>query len=315
MGAGRAVCPHSAFEGSQRPCTFHPVEMNASPRQLAASVFASTTFSAQDLRELGFSRRGLQHAICDGLLVRVRRDRYLRAEHSEAVAAAARIGGRVTCLSLLQMLGIFVLTSPRTHVQLSRTSSRFDGVLARQFRVHWSRSATRKFLHVTTLEEAIVHAVSCQEPRAMLATLDSLLHHGLVTTDRLDAMFTRMPRRFQTLLRLVDASAESGPETFVRLMLRALGLSYETQVVIDGVGRVDFVVEGWLIIECDSKEFHEGWAKQQDDRHRDLGAAALGYVTIRPLAADVLRDPASVQQQISRIVTAFDGRFAHANRA
>lgn len=251
----------------------------------------------------------------EGLIVRVRRDRYVRSDHPEVVAAAARIGGRVTCLSLLQMLGVFVLSSPRTHVQVARTSSRFDQALAKEFRVHWSRSATRKFLHVTTLEEAIIHAASCQEPRATIATLDSLLHHRLVTMDRLDSIFARLPCRLRPLLRLVDASAESGPETFVRLMLRTLGLSYETQVFLDGVGRVDFVVEGWLIIECDSKEFHEGWSKQQEDRRRDLGAAALGYVTIRPLAADVLRDPASMQQQISRIVTAFDGRFADSYRA
>jgi very-short-patch-repair endonuclease len=40
------------------------------------------------------------------------------------------------------------------------------------------------------------------------------------------------------------------------------------------VGRVDFLVEGWLIIECDSKAHHEGWDKQRRDRRRDLAAAA-----------------------------------------
>ena len=35
----------------------------------------------------------------------------------------------------------------------------------------------------------------------------------------------------------------------MRLMLRGLGCQIEVQVVIPGVGRVDFVVDGWLIVE------------------------------------------------------------------
>jgi len=93
-------------------------------------------------------------------------------------------------------------------------------------------------------------------------------------------------------------------------MLRALGLAYETQVLISGVGYVDFIVDGWLIIECDSREFHEGWGKQQQDRHRDIAAARAGYVTIRPLAADILRSPLSVQAALREIIDVFGGRFA-----
>ncbi|MEJ1089573.1 DUF559 domain-containing protein [Microbacterium sp. Mu-80] len=81
-----------------------------------------------------------------------------------------------------------------------------------------------------------------------------------------------------------------------------LGLPFETQVTLIGVGRVDFVVAGWLIIECDSREFHEGWDKQVDDRARDLAAARLGYVTIRPIAADVFNRPDTVRAAIKEVV-------------
>lgn len=127
-----------------------------------------------------------------------------------------------------------------------------------------------------------------------MATLDSVLHLGILTWDEVRDVFTHLPARYRPLLRLVDGIAESGPETLVRLMLRQLGLRYEAQVEIAGVGRVDFVVEGWLIIECDSKEFHEGWAKQRRDRKRDLAAARLGFVTLRPLAEDVMYRPEEV---------------------
>ncbi len=89
----------------------------------------------------------------------------------------------------------------------------------------------------------------------------------------------------------MDGRAESGSETLVRLMLRALGRRAELQVVIRGVGRVDLVVDGWLVIECDSKAFHSSWDQQREDRRRDQALAALGYVVYRPIAEDILYHP------------------------
>lgn len=277
-------------------------------RERAASVFSVTLFTRSDLREQGLSRYDIDRAMRAGLLVRLRRDRYARCDPDDALVAAARIGGRLTCLTLLAMLGAFVLASDRVHVQLGRSGSRYHPGLARACRVHWSRTPSGEHLHAATLEEAIRDALRCQGPRASVATLDSLLHHRLLTLDQLASLLADLPRRFGVLLDLVDASAESGPETFVRLMLRALGLSFETQVQIAGVGRVDFVVEGWLIIECDSRAFHEGWGKQQEDRRRDIAAAAAGFVTIRPLAADILSRPDEVQRSIVEVVAAFRDR-------
>jgi very-short-patch-repair endonuclease len=74
----------------------------------------------------------------------------------------------------------------------------------------------------------------------------------------------------------------------MRLLLRSLGRHVEVQVQLDGVGRVDLIVDGWLIVECDSRAFHEGWEAQKRDRHRDIAAAGLGYTTIRPMAEDIL---------------------------
>lgn len=132
---------------------------------------------------------------------------------------------------------------------------------------------------------------------------------------QLERIFTRLPARLHILLNLVDASAESGPETYMRLVLRTLGVSYQTQVVIDGVGRVDFVVEGWLIIECDSKEFHEGWDQQVEDRRRDIAAAGLGYTTIRPIASDILFDSNAVRERISDVLDAFRPRVSRGRAA
>ncbi|MFJ4158821.1 DUF559 domain-containing protein [Microbacterium testaceum] len=101
----------------------------------------------------------------------------------------------------------------------------------------------------------------------------------------------------------MDRSAESGPETIVRLMLRSLGLRWEAQVRIPLVGRVDFVVAKWLIIECDSKAHHSSWDAQREDRRRDRAAAAAGYGTLRLLAEDILYRPDTVQAAIAGLAS------------
>ncbi|MBU4464996.1 MAG: endonuclease domain-containing protein, partial [Actinobacteria bacterium] len=117
----------------------------------------------------------------------------------------------------------------------------------------------------------------------------------------------RMPARRRFLRGLVDHRAEAGTETLVRLMALALGFSVEVQVTFVGIGRVDLVLDGWLVVECDSEEFHTGWESQKKDRRRDLDLAALGLTTLRPIAEDILFHPERV---IAALRGARDARAA-----
>lgn len=271
-----------------------------------ADLYAQMVFSRAELLQDGGNGREITHAVNAGLLHRLRRNHYSHPDLDDDVAEAVRVGGRLACVTLLQKLGVFVLNSACLHIQVAPLMSRIRAPRSKSTVLHWShRSQSDECRHAVSVRDAVFQAVLCQEPRAAVATLDSVLHLRLATYSQLVALFTVLPARLKTILRLVDGSAESGPETYVRLILRTLGVHFETQVLILGVGRVDFVVEGWLIIECDSKEFHEGWNKQVDDRRRDIAAASLGYTTIRPLASDILYDSQTVRQQISDILEAF----------
>ncbi|MFF7290935.1 hypothetical protein ACFY9N_00245 [Microbacterium sp. NPDC008134] len=242
-------------------------------------------------------------------MLRLRRDRYAHPGVAADIAEAVRIGGRLSCLSLLVAIGIFVHRSSGLHVQLAPDASRVRTPGSARTRLHWSApSLVAAPLHAAAFEDVVRHAVRCQTPRAALATLDSLIHHGLLTQGQLVDVFGGLPQRYARLLALVDAAAESGPETFMRLILKAMGVRYETQVRIEGVGRVDFVIDGWLIIECDSREFHEGWHAQVEDRRRDLAAAARGFVTIRPLAADFMDRPDVVRAAVMDVLVALGSR-------
>lgn len=255
----------------------------------------------RQLRDEGWTRHRLTGAVRSGALVRLRRGRYVVASVDSTVQGAARLGGRLDCVSLLSLLGVFVLDRGRLHVQFDREASRLPerpaGVVA-----HWRSSVSRRGdLHADLLE-ALVQAVVCQGPRAGIASVDSALHLGLIADDQVDLIFEKLPRRYRRLRNLVDGSAESGPETYVRLILRALGARYETQVRIRGVGRVDFLVEGWLIVECDSRAHHSSWEAQLRDRRRDRAAAASGYLTLRLVAEEILYSPELVRVALAGVV-------------
>lgn len=267
------------------------------------SLPADSRLSTADLRSIGLSERGIARPVRDGRLARVRVGSYARADSHTHALQALRVGGRLACVSELARCGVFVHGGAgdlvgereRVHVQLELNASRLGPLKDKRsaVRLHWV--ALRRGVHPRSasvdLFDALVQSAACQSPRAFIASVDSALHLGLLHADDVDAVFAALPRRFRRLRGLVDGRAESGSETLVRLMLRALGRRAELQVVIRGVGRVDLVVDGWLVIECDSRAFHSSWDQQREDRRRDQALAALGYVVYRPIAEDILYHP------------------------
>ncbi|MDF2555260.1 MAG: hypothetical protein K0R60_1155 [Microbacterium sp.] len=255
----------------------------------------------------GLSRRGLVRALNEGVIVRARRDQYVSAAAPSAVVQAVRIGGRVTCLSLLQLLGVFVFANDVVHVHIPRGASRLRSPESvakplgarggrRRARLHWWPLSVMPPAHsaCTDIVDALAHAVRCQPPRQAIATLDSALNKGLIGFADVEALFALLPRKYRVLQSLIDGRAQAGTETLMRLMVRRLGHEAVPQVHFARVGFVDLVVDGWLVVECDSRAFHSDWAQQVKDRARDLELAKLGYVTLRFTAAQILYQPDDV---------------------
>lgn len=252
------------------------------------------------------SERGLRSRLRDGRLHRIRRDRYTLPGANPGVQEAVRIGGRFSCLSLLSAIGVFVHRCSELHVHLAPGSSRIRPPHASSTVLHWvETSDVAAPLHVASVADAVRQSLRCQQPRAALATLDSVINLGVMTHAQVIELLCAQPARFHALIPLVDGSAGSGPETFTRLILRSLGVKFRTQVAIQDAGIVDFLVEGWLVIECDSKAHHGGWDQQRKDRYRDLAAARQGFVTIRLLATDAMERPDWVRATIEAVLAAF----------
>lgn len=266
-------------------------------------IATERTLTRAEALALGLTPWRLRRAVAEGRLIRLRRDRYVNVADPHIDAAIA-MGARLTCVSLLAMLGVFVRSADVLHLHTPPNSSRHRKTVANsRLRLHWTRLFdTPPSRHAVALVDAVRCAILCEQPRDAIATLDSLLHLGLMQLHELREIFSTLPARCGALLPLIDGRAESGPETLVRLMLRQLGADVDLQVDIPTVGRVDLIVNSWLIIECDSKAHHEGWDKQRDDRRRDLAAMRLGYVSIRILAEDVLYAPERVYELLAAIL-------------
>lgn len=262
--------------------------------------------SRLDLLAGGARPREITTAVRAGDLLRPRRGRYLPHDCHPTVITAVRAGGRVDCLSLLALLGVFVERPSPPHVQVDPDASRLptapDGVTR-----HWRATTAAEDAVITPLVEALAASVRCQAPRAALATMDSAWHLGLVDETGVAQVFALLPRRYRRLRPLLDPRAEAGTESLVRLMLRGLGCGFDLQVEIDGVGFVDILVEGWLIVECDSEKHHGGWQDHKRDRRRDAAAVALGYVPLRFIAEDILFHP-------ERVLATLRAALAHGPR-
>lgn len=256
------------------------------------------TMTYADLRASGATRAGVRSALAEGVLVRGRRNVYLDASVSQAVREAQRVGGRLDCVSAVAEAGIFVLDKNGLHVQVEPERSRLRSPHSRGTRlsgvhgvvVHW-RACAAGSLHTVPIVEALAASVRCQPPRAAIATLDSALFTGAIDEEGLTRVFARLPAKYRVLRPLIDGRAEAGSETIARLLLRGQGFDVRVQVQIDGVGRVDLVVDDWIVVECDSRAHHGGWEAQERDRLRDLRLAERGYVVLRPSARMIFSEP------------------------
>ncbi|QAY58659.1 hypothetical protein ET475_00655 [Microbacterium protaetiae] len=256
----------------------------------------------RELLRTGWKPRTLTAGVVSGSLIRARENAYLSPEAPADVVDACRIGGRMCCVSELARWGVFVLEHTELHLAVPRTSSRLRSV-GRDIRVHWVPTGPDGWGN-SEIVECLTQAVLCQPVRAAIASLDSALHLGLIDDDGLGEVFAALPRRLRVLRKHLDAAAESGAESMMRLILRRLGCRVQSQVEIPGVGRVDFLVDGWLIVECDSEAHHSTWKQRKKDHRRDQAAAARGLVTYRPIAEDIFWHSDDVVRAVAGLLRA-----------
>lgn len=144
-----------------------------------------------------------------------------------------------------------------------------------------------------------------------LAMVDAALRLNKIAPSDLEAMEVSDAGRAAYLREHSTPTAGSLPETFMRVGMRAAGLHVEPQVSFRGVGRVDFLVNRRLIVECDGRRYHSDERQFSLDRRRDRALSALGYRVLRFTYADAVhRTRASVHEVQSVLsVESISSRF------
>lgn len=252
------------------------------------------------LQELGFTRQALSEQVRRGEILRLRAGVFAVAPVHPDIRTAAAHGGALTCASLLRARGIWVLPDvDSVHVWLGR----------RQHPVpHPGCSCTSHHyigdppLGAASVETALLHLRRCAGDEAFFAAYESAWNIGILPRASRARIRAALPRRARWLVDLARADADSGLESLLRLRLHVLGLVLDCQVHIRGVGRVDFVVAGRIIIEADGKGNHAG-DRRHKDLVRDAAASRLGYETLRFDYAQIVHDWPTVQAAIAGALT------------
>jgi len=248
---------------------------------------------AQSLRDAGASKEAIANAVAAGKILRVRRGCYALPDADSVRVAELAWHGVRTCVTALNGLGLPVPASEFIHLAVPATRS-FSGRNSRPPSNVLPHYFERTLPRGTAA--AIDAAARCLSKEDHLIAVDAALHAGVLSLADI-AQFTlssRARRRF--LLRYADSRAESPPETLARLALMRVGIRPECQAWIAGVGRVDMLINRWLIVEIDGEKYHVGEPAFKNDRRRDR-AAQLGDLM-------VLRYPASVARFSAELIVA-----------
>ncbi len=241
------------------------------------------------LRALGVTWYSVWAAVLRGQVVRLRRGAYALHGADAQLAAAVSLGGVLSCVSAAAYLGLPVLFPDRPHVTVPRSWShaRLTGV-----RVH--RRDLMPDEHDGVATGVLRTVVDCARElslRDAVVICDAALHAGGLALSALHRAAAAARGRGATALRsvaaLADGRAESPIETCLRLLLRDLA-DVVPQVWIPGVGRVDLLLDGWLVVEADGFAFHSTRNHYRDDRRRANALMAEGYTLLRFSYEDVV---------------------------
>jgi len=270
------------------------------------------------LLERGISRTEIDHALARGAVIRVRQGVYATPAVDPQVLSAARHGGEVACGVALRAHGVWVLPdehpartgaddrdhrpTPSLHVWMG-PSGRQHAHAGCRCRTHHEVGDRPVAFGVVDVLLALVQYAVCGTSEGFFAAMESALRLGLVPKAGLMTLRSRVSEPMRWLVDFASDQADSGLESLLRLRLHLRGITLQSQVDIAGVGRVDFLLAGRIILEADGRENHEGSSKRHKDLLRDAAAAAQGYETLR-------FDYAMILFRWDLVLAAIEGRLA-----
>jgi len=238
----------------------------------------------------GHSRTALSAAAASGTVIRVRQGWYSTPDIDPLLLEAARIGGRLTCLSALELHGCWSYPTADLHVAVPPNACRLRTRRSKVTRLadaveprvatHWCDDSDGHRLYRSPID-CLADLIACQEPDAVTAVADSALHRFPWLHDEWRLLVLRSPATKRAYLSAIDGVCESGTESIFFMRMSHLGLPLHRQEQVPGVGRVDFLIGRRLIVEIDGAQYHTDPERFEADRHRDAVLSSKGYRVLR----------------------------------
>ncbi|CAN5379938.1 hypothetical protein BH11ACT3_BH11ACT3_15720 [soil metagenome] len=199
----------------------------------------------------------------------------------------------------------------RLHVSVDRGAKR---AVVPGVHLHWRKiTSPAGGAGIESCVEALEQLYRCGPAIATVVAADSALNLGLISMAEVRQALGDS-RRARRVIARVDGSSESGTETIARVALRGLRVAVRTQVAIAGVGRVDLVVGDRLVIELDSRAWHDKEDSYEEDRRRDAALVARGYLVMRFTYRRVIGDWPRVESEIRDVIRRGDHRWSARQR-
>ncbi|MFE4836874.1 endonuclease domain-containing protein [Arthrobacter sp. NPDC056691] len=245
----------------------------------------------------GFSEREIRNAVATGEIGRLRHGVVALPGAAPDALAAVLGNGLLTCASATAHHRIWRLHEPvRVHLLCRHGTAK--GVVT-----HRSSVVPQDFpWPVAGLTDTLLHALRCLPALEAAVVVESALRQGRTT---LPYLRERLPGNrngvARQVLELVDGTADSPIEVVARLMFRAHGIYTETQVELPGIGIVDFLLEGFLIVELDGITHLEP-AQVKKDRRRNNASTLEGYAVLRYGYRDVVYNPQKVIDEVWQVL-------------
>ncbi|MDP9937713.1 very-short-patch-repair endonuclease [Paenarthrobacter nicotinovorans] len=207
---------------------------------------------------------------------------------------ALKNNGLLTCASAAVRYGLWIKDKPG-RVHLATKHNRGRGFI----RHGGPRLGPESHMPVASLEDTVIHALTCLPEVDAIAVAQSAMKNRGVSRDVLEGelranYFGNARKR----LRMADGLSESVPEISARLLFESEGLSFRRQVRISGVGRVDTLIDDWLIVEVNGYQFHSSRDAWRKDMARLNAAQARGFNILSFAPEQIWNSPDDVMAQI-----------------
>ncbi|AOT03576.1 hypothetical protein ASPU41_09760 [Arthrobacter sp. U41] len=245
----------------------------------------------------GFSRTDIAR-LADAGIRQVRRGVFALPECRPDLEAAIRHNARVTCASAAGHYGLWLRDPPAQH-HLACNHGRGSGFI----RHRTVRFEGHPVLPLAAVEDVVLHALTCLAPPASAAIATSAMRLHGVPLELLKAQLTAdRSGQVRKALDQLDLRAESIVEVDAQHLFTTNGIGYDAQVYLPGIGRVDFLIEGYLIVEVDGFAYHSSREALRRDLGRNNASTLSGFAVLRYMPEHIWFEPERVVAEIRAVL-------------